>query len=348
MPTPQGLLLINLGTPEAPTPAAVRRYLAEFLSDPRVLDMNAVGRWFLLHGVILRTRPAQSAAAYQKVWTEQGSPLLVHSLALAEGVAEELGAGFQVELAMRYGQPSIPAALERLRRHGVRDIVVLPLYPHAAASSTGTSVERVYQELSKDWDAPRVRVVPPFYDAPGFLDAFAAVARPVLSAAKADHVLFSFHGLPEQHIRKSDWTAKHCLAGPDCCAQLSALNAHCYRAQAFHTARALAGRLKLDASGFTVTFQSRLRGKWIEPYTDVVLVELAQRGVKRLAVMCPAFVADCLETLEEIGIRARESFKAAGGEELTLVPSLNARPDWVREVARLARGPALSAEAATL
>jgi ferrochelatase len=172
------------------------------------------------------------------------------------------------------------------------------------------------------------------------LEAFAAVARGALAQANPDHVLFSFHGLPEQHIRKSDWTGKHCLAASDCCDRLSDENRHCYRAQSFSTARELAKRLALPPDRFTVTFQSRLRGKWIEPYTDVVLVELARRGVRRLAVVCPAFVADCLETLEEIGIRARESFRAAGGEELTLVPSLNATPAWVREVVRLARGTA--------
>jgi ferrochelatase len=301
-----------------------------------VLDMNPVGRWFLLEGAILRSRPAQSAAAYRKVWTEHGSPILVHSLALAEAVAEALSGEFQVELAMRYGQPSIPAALERFAAHGIRELTVLPLYPQAAASSTSSTVARVYGLLAERWDVTGVKVVPPFFDQPGFLDAFAEVARPVLAKAPPDHVLFSFHGLPEQQIRKSDWTGKHCLASPDCCAKRVDANRHCYRAQSFATARGLAGRLGLSPEKYAVTFQSRLRGKWIEPYTDVVLVELAKKGVKRLAVFCPAFVADCLETLEEIGIRARESFRAAGGEELTLVPSLNAHPAWVREVVRLA------------
>jgi ferrochelatase len=338
MAAAKGLLLVNLGTPDAPTTGAVRAYLREFLFDPRVLDMNPVGRWFLLNLAILRTRPAQSAAAYQKVWTDKGSPLLVHSLALAEAVAEELGGEFQVELAMRYGRPSLGEAMDRLARHGVREVTVLPLYPQEAASSSSSTRAKVYELAARNWDVAGVRVVPAFFQRSGFVDAFAAVAKPVLDQARPDHVLFSFHGLPEQQIRKSDPTGRHCLSSTDCCARIQDANRHCYRAQAFSTAGALAQRLSLSKEVWTVTFQSRLRGKWIEPYTDVVLVELAKKGIKRLAVMCPAFVADCLETLEEIGLRARDSFIAAGGEALTLVPSLNAHPAWVNEVVRMARG----------
>jgi ferrochelatase len=333
----KGLLLVNLGTPDAPSTGAVRTYLREFLSDPRVLDMNPLGRWLLLEGAILRTRPAQSAAAYQKIWGEKGSPLLVHSLALAEAVAEELHGEFQVELAMRYGRPSLAEAMERFERHGVRELTVLPLYPQEAASSASSTRARVYELAAQSWDVAGLRVVAPFFQRPDFLDAFAAVARPAMAEARPDHVLFSFHGLPEQQIRKSDPTGKHCLASADCCGRLVDANRHCYRAQSFFTADALAQRLGLPKEKWTVTFQSRLRGKWIEPYTDVVLVELARNGVKRLAVMCPAFVADCLETLEEIGIRAKESFIAAGGEALTLVPSLNSHPAWVRAVVAMAR-----------
>jgi ferrochelatase len=337
MTAAKGLLLVNLGTPDAPTTGAVRAYLREFLSDPRVLDMNPLGRWLLLEWAILRTRPAQSAGAYRKIWGEKGSPLLVHSLALAEAVAEELHGEFQVELAMRYGRPSLAEAMDRFARHGVRELTVLPLYPQEAASSASSTRARVYELAGRSWDVAGLRMVQPFFQRPGFLDAYAAVARPVLAEARPDHVLFSFHGLPEQQIRKSDPTGKHCLASADCCARLVDANRHCYRAQAFFTADGLAQRLGLPKEKWTVTFQSRLRGKWIEPYTDVVLVELAQKGVKRLAVMCPAFVADCLETLEEIGIRAKESFIAAGGEALTLVPSLNSHPAWVREVVAMAR-----------
>ena len=323
-----GLLLINLGTPDAPTTPAVRRYLREFLSDPRVIDINPIGRALLLNLIILPFRPAKSAAAYQKIWdAETGSPLLSHSKALAAGVAARLGEGWKVELAMRYGHPSIADALERLR--GCERIVVLPLYPQYAASSTSTSVARVMELATAAWDVAPLEIVPAFYAEPRFIAAFAAVARPVLAEARPDHVLFSFHGLPERQIRKSG-DAK-CLASPTCCDRDPPPT--CYRAQCFATARALAKELAITDS--TVCFQSRLgRTPWITPHTDVVIDQLAKTH-KRLAVFCPAFVADCLETLEEIGMRAKEQWLAAGGEELVLVPSLNATPAWVDAVCAL-------------
>jgi ferrochelatase len=341
MPTPKkGLLLVNLGTPDAPESGPVRRYLREFLSDPRVLDIHPVGRWLLLNLIILPVRPARSAEAYQKVWMKEGSPLLVHSRALAAAVTERLAGQYEVELAMRYGNPSLPDAVAALRARGVREFILLPLYPQEATSSTSSTLARAYEVLGGQgvWDVAPVRVVPAFHDHPGFLDAFAQVARPVIAEARADHVLFSYHGLPERHMRKSDTSGRHCLASGGCCDVLTDVNRHCYRAQCFATTRALVERLGLPAGGYTLSFQSRLgRTPWIKPYTDVVLPELAARGVKRLAVMCPAFVADCLETLEEVGLRAREQFLASGGESLTLVPSLNSHPAWVDAVVRLVR-----------
>ncbi len=333
----KGLLLINLGTPDAPTTGAVRRYLREFLSDPRVIDLHPFGRWLLLNLFILPTRPRRSAAAYRKIWGQSGSPLLSHSLELARQVADRLNGDFQVVLGMRYGNPSIQSALDRLRASGVRELTVVPLYPQYAASSTASSLGQVYAVLGSRWDVLPVRVVPPFFDQPKFLSAFAQVARPVLDSARAEHVLFSFHGLPERQIHKSD-PGQHCLASATCCDRLEQVNHNCYRAQCYFTARSLADRLGLTPERYTVCFQSRLgRTPWIKPYTDLLVPKLAARGIKHLAVMCPAFVADCLETLEEVGIRARESFKAAGGEELTLVPSLNADPAWVEAVAEMAR-----------
>jgi ferrochelatase len=335
---PPGLLLINLGSPDEPTTPAVRRYLREFLSDPRVIDINPLGRAVLLHAVILPFRPARSAAAYQKVWQEDGSPLLAHSHALAAAVQGRLGDGWKVELAMRYGSPSIASALERLRAAGAGDIVVLPLYPQYAASSTGSSLEEVFRVAGAEWVVPNLKVVPPFYDDAGYLDAFAAVGRPVLAADRYDHVLFSFHGLPERQVRKTDPSGTHCLAEDGCCDAIGPKNRDCYRAQSYATARALAARLGLSGDGYSVSFQSRLgRTPWIRPYTDIVLPELAQAGKKRVAVFCPAFVADCLETLEEIGIRAREQWAELGGERLTLVPSLNSAPEWVDAVVNLVR-----------
>lgn len=339
----KGLLLINLGTPDAPTPGAVRRYLREFLSDPRVIDVHPLGRWLLLNLVILPTRPRRSAAAYRQIWGPEGSPLLHHSRELARQVGSRLDGELQVELGMRYGNPSIRSAIGRLRDRGVRELIVFPLYPQYAASSTASSLEKVYALLGKSWDVLPVKVVLPFFDQPGFLSAFAQIARPVLEGSRAEHVIFSFHGLPERQIRKSDPSGAHCLASAACCDRLQPENRDCYRAQCFHTARSLAAQLRLQTERYSVSFQSRLgRTPWIKPYTDLWVIELARRGVKRLAVICPAFVADCLETLEEIGIRARESFKSAGGEELALVPSLNAHPAWVETVAAMARAASAS------
>lgn len=333
---PTGLLLINLGTPDAPTTPAVRRYLREFLSDPRVIDINPIGRALLLNLIILPFRPAKSAHAYRSIWDDRrGSPLLAFSKDLAAGVQTKLGDRWRVELAMRYGSPSIKDGLEALRRAGVDRIVALPLYPQYAASSTATSVARVMELSTAGWDVMPLDIVPAFYNDPGFLDAFAAVARPVLADARPDHVLFSFHGLPERQIQKSDPSGSHCLRSTTCCDTITAANRNCYRAQCYATTRELAARLAV--TDYTVCFQSRLgRTPWIQPHTDVLLDELAKQGKKRLAVLCPAFVADCLETLEEIGMRAREQFKAAGGDELTLVPSLNATPGWIDAVCAMA------------
>ncbi|PTL79380.1 ferrochelatase [Vitiosangium sp. GDMCC 1.1324] len=335
-PPRKGLLLVNLGTPDAPETGAVRRYLREFLSDPRVVDIHPVGRWFLLNFIILPFRSPRSAHAYRTVWMEQGSPLMVYSRALAAAVAERLSGQYEVELAMRYGNPSLPDAVARLRARGVADFAVLPLYPQEAPSSSGSSLARAYEVLAEPWDVPNVRAVPAFHGHPAFLDAFAQVARPVISEARADHVLFSFHGVPERHVRRTDASGSHCLASAGCCDALTDANRHCYRAQCYATARELAKRLELAPEGWSVSFQSRLgRTPWVRPFTDVVLPELAARGVKRLAVMCPSFVADCLETVEEVAIRGREQFLASGGESLTLVPSLNAHPAWVDAVVRL-------------
>jgi ferrochelatase len=336
-PNRPGVLLVNLGTPEAPHTAEVRRYLREFLSDPRVIDMNPLGRFLLLNLIILPFRPARSAEAYEKIWTPEGSPLLVYGRQLAEGVARALPEA-EVVLAMRYGQPSLAAGLDRLRAAGCDHIVVVPLYPQYASSTTGSTLEAVYALAAERWNTPFIQVLPPFFDDAAFLAAFAAQGRDVLAELKPEHVLFSFHGLPERQVRKSDEVGDHCLVKADCCAVLTHANRNCYRAQCVATARGIAERLGLEASAYSVAFQSRLgRVPWIRPYTDDVLTELAGRGVRRVAVFCPAFVADCLETIEEIGLRAVESFKAAGGEQLALVPSLNASPAWIDALAALIR-----------
>jgi len=248
---PTGLLLVNLGTPDAPTPSAVRRYLREFLGDPRVLDINAVGRALLLHLVILPRRPAQSAHAYASIWDDKrGSPLLYHSRDLAAAVAEKLGPAWHVELAMRYGQPSLGVALHAFAEAGVDRIVALPLFPQYATSSTGTAQARLMELAGERWNVPALDFVPAFHDDPGFLAAFEHVARPVLSEFRPDHVLFSFHGLPVRQIRKSDHGGAICFQSETCCDD--GKNPYCYRAQSFATARALASRLELTTDRYTV------------------------------------------------------------------------------------------------
>lgn len=341
-----GLLLVNLGTPDAPRPREVRRYLREFLSDPRVIDLPAPLRALLLHLIILPVRPRRSAEAYAKVWTERGSPLLFHSQDLAAAVQARLGPTWRVELAMRYGSPSVSSALQALLdphsrggpRPAIERLVILPLYPQYSSAATGSSLEAIFRVLSSRWVMPSVQVIEPFFDDPGFIRAFVARGRPILESVRPDHVLFSFHGLPERHLTKAEDCGSYCLQKADCCAEVGPQNQSCYRAQCFATARRIAHELSLSPAGYTVCFQSRLgRTPWIRPFTDVVLPELRQKGARRIAVFCPAFVADCLETLEEIGMRARAQFVAEGGEELVLVPSLNATPEWVDAVVGLVR-----------
>jgi len=333
-----GALLVNLGTPASPTARDVRRYLREFLSDPRVIDLPAFSRWMLLNFAILPFRPRVAARAYRKIWTADGSPLLVHGRALRDGVAKALGDGYVVELGMRYGDPSIAEALGRLAVADVARIVVLPLFPQYSEAATGSAVARVMETVQQVASVPPVETLGPFYDAPGFISAFARVARPRLDAFRPEFVLFSYHGLPERQIRRSDTLGGHCLSSASCCDSVGEVNRHCYRAHCYATTRALAAALDLDAESHAVAFQSRLgRTPWIRPYTDEVLPELAKRGVKRLAVMCPAFVADCLETLEEIGMRGRQQWYELGGEDLLLVPSLNAEPVWISAVAESIR-----------
>lgn len=329
-----GCLLVNLGTPDEPTASAVRRYLREFLGDPRVLTLPAPIRWLLLHLVILPIRPRRTAAAYRAIWTRQGSPLLVHSQALRDGVANALGEDFRVELAMRYGRPSIAGALAALEESGVERIVVLPLFPQYASSVTASAAAEVTRVLRRANDHPALEVLGPFYDEPEFATSWAALARAPLADFRADHVLFSFHGLPENQIRASDRRRGHCLAKPDCCEAPGADLARCYRAQCLSTAERLRQSLALPRDKTSSAFQSRLGPTpWIRPFTDEELPLLRQRGVKRLAVFCPSFVSDCLETLEEVGIRLREQWLGLGGEDLWLAPCLNGDPRFAEAVA---------------
>ncbi len=339
MKEPVGLLLVNLGTPDAPRSREVRRYLREFLSDPRVLDVPALQRFLLLELLILPRRARLSAAAYRKIWTAEGSPLLVHGRALAAKLQARLGAGVHVELAMRYGRPSIESALAGLERAGVSRLVLLPLYPQYSAAATGSSIQRVLELTAARWDTPYLQVVPPFYDNGDYQDARAEMVRPFLQGPEPERVFMSFHGLPERQIRRSDRSATsggHCLGRADCCAEIGAVNRYCYRAQCHAAARLLGDRLGLRRETVIVCFQSRLgRTPWLRPYTDEVLAEEARRGV-RDAIIVPSFVADCLETLEELGMRAVETWRANGGAALRVVPALNADDRFVEALVAIA------------
>lgn len=334
----RAVLLINLGSPDEPTVPAVRRYLREFLSDPRVIDTSAIARFMLVNFIISPFRSRTSAHAYQKVWTPSGSPLVVVSQQLAAKVQERLGPDYQVLLGMRYGQPSLTEVVRRLESTSVDELVVLPLFPQYSTAATASAIDVVVAELGKKEAIPHLRIIRDFYDDPLFIDAFVRIATPQLKKFQADHVLFSYHGLPVHQLTRLDKTGQHCHKSENCCDQIGAVNRYCYRAQCFAGTRALAKGLGLAPGSYSTAFQSRLgRAEWIKPYTDKVLPELREKGVKRLAVMCPTFVADCLETLEEIAMRAAEDWKALGGESLELVHSLNADDVWCDAVSQWVR-----------
>jgi protoporphyrin/coproporphyrin ferrochelatase len=336
----KGVILINLGTPDAPTPEAVGVYLREFLMDGYVINLPKPLRWFLVNIMIVPRRKYQSAEAYRKVQMPGGSPLLVHTRALAEEVATRLasdGDRYLVEYAMRYGNPSIASALKKLCVQDVSEILVLPLYPQYAESSFETAVLETKKRAAELGCADRLKFISPFYDSPEFLNAFGARVVADLKSHPVEHVLFSFHGLPERHVTR--FHPNHCLQRSDCCDQLSEINRNCYRAQCFYMVRAIAKQAGLEASGYTISFQSRLgRARWIEPNTEDVLKNLAHLGVKEIAVTCPSFVADCLETVEEIEMRGRKIFIDAGGNDLRLIPALNADPMWVETIVNWIRG----------
>ena len=325
----RAVLLINLGSPDSPAVRDVRRYLREFLMDGRVLDAPWPIRFGVVNFAIWPKRPHASAEAYRSVWTEEGSPLVVTSRRVQTALQSRVS--LPVELAMRYRHPSIEDALKRLARQRIAELLLIPLFPHYAMSSYETAVERVRRDLRRMLPQAQLHVQPPYYDAPSYIDALHASAEPFLAnEMDYDHLLFSFHGLPERHLRKSDATGCHCLTVKNCCERESPAHATCYRSQCLKTVRAFVARAGVPSHKHSIAFQSRLgRDPWMQPYTDQEIRRLARAGVKRLTVICPAFVSDCLETLEEIGMRGRETFREAGGEELTLVPCLNEHPRWL-------------------
>jgi ferrochelatase len=335
----KAVLLVNLGSPDSPSEGDVRRFLREFLSDPLVIDLPWPLRKALLEGVILPFRPKRSAAAYAKVWTREGSPLVALSRRQAEGLEKKTG--LSVHLAMRYGSPSIESAVREIVRSGAEEVLAIPMFPQFAASSYQTAARRVAEVFRTKAPKLSLQILPPFYAEEGYTQALADSAKPFLDGGFR-HLLLSFHGIPERHVKKADPSRTHCLISEDCCRTPHLCHATCYRAQCLKTAELFAARAGLAPGSWSVSFQSRLgRGRWLTPYTFERLTELAKEGPGRLLVMEPSFVTDCLETLGEIAQEGRDHYTAAGGGEFTCIPCLNDSPafldflagkvnDWMR------------------
>ena len=325
-----GILLINLGTPDSPKTSDVRTYLTQFLNDPRVIDINPIARFILVNGIIVPFRSFKSAKLYKAIWTKDGSPLLINSMKMKDLLQKELGENFVVELGMRYQNPSLELALNALKAAQVEKIIMIPLYPQYASSSTGSSVAEAIR-LMQNWEVtPSIEVISKFYDNPDFIDACVDRAQKYDLNAY-DYFVFSYHGLPERHIMKGSahYGANSCKLG-SCCDSITEKNQYCYRANCFETTRQLVKRLNIPQGKFETTFQSRLDNKWIKPYSDKVVEAKAKEGMKNILVFSPAFVADCLETIYEIGAEYDEIFKEHGGNKVTLVESLNDSPIWIK------------------
>lgn len=326
----RGLLLINLGTPNSTDTSSVRSYLREFLTDKRVIDLPAFLRYILVYLFILPFRSKRSARAYQSIWTEQGSPLLFHSQNLMNEVQKEVGSEHVIALGMRYGTPSITTALNQLKQ--CESITILPLYPQYSSAANGSSIAEVMRILSS-WDlVPSIKIISDFFQHPAYLKAQAQTIKTYLQ--EQTHVLFSYHGIPERQITKSSCKS----ICTESCPPLTDNIQRCYRAQCHQSSRLLASELGLSKNSYSTAFQSRLgKTPWIKPYTDHLLAELIAKGIKKLVIVCPSFVADCLETLEEIGIRLKKQWVTLGGEELIIVPSMNNDPLWIKAIIAIAQ-----------
>lgn len=340
-----GVLLVNLGTPDDPGTNAVRRYLREFLMDARVIDIPFFSRFLLVNGIIAPFRAPKSAKEYQKVWTSKGSPLKIYGEDIEKMLQEELGEDFLVKLAMRYQNPNISVVMDQLKNQGLQKIIVIPFFPQYASATTGSVHEKVMQIIQKWQIIPEVDFIQSFFDHPKFLKAFTTIGQKYLNKHHYDHIIFSYHGLPERQIHKGDCTGtclKEAQENPsvegeaNCCQTIHAMNRGCYRAQCFETTRLLAKALDIPEQDYTVCFQSRLgKSPWIKPYTEEVVKTLAKEGKKKVLAFSPSFVADCLETTIEIGEQYKEDFEEAGGEHWQMVESLNNHPLWVETLRSL-------------
>jgi ferrochelatase len=335
--TKKALLLANLGSPDSTNVSDVRRFLREFLMDERIIDIPAFPRWLLVNGIIAPFRAPRSAAKYKSIWTDEGSPLIVLTEKLTRKVGEKTG--LPSYSCMRYGNPTPEAALSQIAKEhpDVEEVVLFPLYPHYAMSSYETAVEHVKNTWEKGPWKFQLKVIAPYYNYPGYIKALAGTIKPHLDT-EYDHLLFSYHGVPERHILKGDTTGHHCLQSTDCCQTPSPAHQKCYRHQVFETTRLVGEYLQLSESKFSVSFQSRLGSdKWLGPATVDVLSELPKKGIKKLLVVTPAFVSDCLETLEEIQMEGQETFLESGGESFTAIPCLNLDDNWVETIGELVR-----------
>ena len=329
----KGVLLVNLGSPESPTAKDVKPYLDEFLMDERVIDVPKILRNILVRGIILQTRPKKSAEAYAKIWWDEGSPLIVLSERFAEKVRQHTK--MPVALGMRYGTMTIKNALQELKDKGVNEILLVPLYPHYAMSSYETVVVKTMQVKEESFPEMKITTLPAFYKNEAYIKVLSESIADGLKDFDYDHILFSYHGIPERHIRKSDPTKFHCKIDGSCCNVNSVAHNTCYRHQVYDTTEMVKAYLGLSEEQVSTSFQSRLAGDpWLRPYTDYEFERLAKEGKKRLAVITPAFVSDCLETLEEIAMEGKEQFEEAGGEHYKHVPCLNDSDAWVELMAK--------------
>jgi protoporphyrin/coproporphyrin ferrochelatase len=323
------ILLVNLGSPDSPSEHDVKKYLEEFLMDEYVIDIPKPLRWLLIKGIVLQTRPKKSAAAYQSIWTENGSPLIHISKLFFEKFKNKVHQ--PVALAMRYGNPSLETVIEKFLNENklLDELMLVPLYPHYAMASTKTVEEKTKEILQKNYPQIKLNILQPFYNHPLYINSLCATIKKH-SSAETDYTLFSYHGIPERHVKKTDVTGAHCFKVENCCNVKSEAHACCYRHQVFETTRLVARQLQLPLSKFSISFQSRLgKDAWLQPFTEPELQRLAKNGVKRLRVVCPAFVTDCLETIEEMGERGKKVFLDAGGKEFHLVPCMNDDDIWV-------------------
>ncbi|WP_159022014.1 ferrochelatase [Formosa sp. L2A11] len=323
----KGILLVNLGSPESPTPKDVKTYLGEFLMDERVIDLPYIARAALVKGIILKTRPKASAAAYKKIWWEDGSPLIVLSERLQAKVQQEVE--YPVALAMRYGSMTIQKGLQELVDKGVEEVFLIPLYPQFAMATTETIL--VLAEELRQAHFPNLKIdhLPAFYNKPDYIEVLSNSIKHHLEGKTYDHVLFSYHGVPERHIRKSDVTKSHCKLDGSCCKTPSKAHEFCYKHQCLEVTRLVGEKLGFQEGAFSTSFQSRLGfDPWLQPYTDRTIERMGLEGTKNIAIITPAFVSDCLETLEEIAIEGQELFHEVGGKEFTTVPCLNEEPEW--------------------